>query len=361
MTVLAKKNINRFLLFFLFFGFLAFYSALNEYTNRLLSNQPADFLKNLVWPAIRWTLWALFTPVVFYLAKRYPVLSKKWYQYIFIHLFVVFSFNIIQTFGKIYYMNVLFKLGLPLNFFSFLKYYVNYIFINIITYLIFTGLYYLWDYYKKFRERELKAYKLEAQLSEARLEVLKMQLHPHFLFNTLHAISALIPNDQEAADKMVSRLSDLLRLTLENSDLQEIPLKEELEFLEIYLDIEKIRFHDRLKVNIDVHDEILDVYVPNLMLQPIVENAVRHGISPKSKGGTIDIYAKRAGSSIIISVCDDGAGLEATSDEFSEGFGLSNTRERLKQLYGDNHSFSIENLTEGGVRVTLEFPYRKII
>lgn len=356
----SSKRYFSIIYFVLFFLFLAFYFALNDYTNKLVNEQNADFWRLLIWPLMRWMLWAVFLPLLFYMAKRYPVNSRDWLPSAFYHLTVLFGFNFLQVLEKIFYLNIIVDFFVPLNLSSILKYFINYIYFNIITYSIFLGLYYLWDYYKKFRDRELKAYRLEAQLSEARLEVLKMQLHPHFLFNTLHAISALIPNDPEAADKMVSRLSDLLRLTLEHSELQEIPLKEELEFLEIYLDIEKTRFHDRLKVIIDVDKKILDVYVPNLMLQPIVENAVRHGISPKSEGGAIEITAKKAGSKIVISVRDNGKGLKGTPENITEGFGISNTRERLKQLYGELQSFSIEDLAQGGVSVTLEIPCRKM-
>ena len=143
-----------------------------------------------------------------------------------------------------------------------------------------------WHNYKRFRERELRASQLEARLAQPQLEVLKRQLHPHFLFNTLHAISTLIHRDPDAADEMVTQLSDLLRMTLATIGVQEVPLRQELEFLRRYLDIQKMRFQDRLKVIVDVPSDTLDIHVPNQVLQPIVENAVQHGVDTRSGGGS---------------------------------------------------------------------------
>ena len=200
---------------------------------------------------------------------------------------------------------------------------------------------------------------MEARLSEAKLEVLKIQLHPHFLFNTHHAISALIPEDPEAADDMLSLLSDLLRMTLEKSDLQEVTLREEMEFLKIYMEIQKIRFRDRLEITTDIEDSSLDAFVPNLILQPIVENSITHGISPKPEGGKIGISAKKKGEFLEICIYDNGVGLRIPENsKLIEGYGILNTKERLKELYRKNHSFIIESGSDRGFRVTLKIPYR---
>src|SRR6185436_5586311 len=158
-------------------------------------------------------------------------------------------------------------------------------------------------------ERELRASQLEARLAQSRLQVLKMQLHPHFLFNTLNAISELIHRDPESADRMLMDLSDLLRLSLENLEVQEIPLYKELEFLGKFLEIEQMRFHDRLTVDMQISPETLDASVPNMILQPLVENAIKHGIAPRSGGGRIDIHAVRSNGHLEINVSDDGLGV----------------------------------------------------
>jgi two-component system LytT family sensor kinase len=186
-----------------------------------------------------------------------------------------------------------------------------------------------------------------------------MQLHPHFLFNTLHSISALLHRDPETADRMIARLGDFLRLTLDNSGAQEVSLQKELEFLKCYLDIERVRFQDRLTTSLDVEPRALDSRVPNLILQPIVENALRHGLSQRAAPGHLEISAKRDNGSLRIQVKDNGPGLSAITGSKTnkrEGLGLSNTKARLEQLYGAAHRFSIENAPGGGLVVTLEIP-----
>ncbi len=189
-----------------------------------------------------------------------------------------------------------------------------------------------------------------------------MQLHPHFLFNTLHSISALVHKDPDAADRMIARLGDFLRLTLDTAATQEVPLRQELNFLNCYLEIERIRFHDRLTTRLHVEPQTLSCRVPNLILQPIVENAIRHGIGPRSAPGRIEISAKRDHGSLRIEVRDNGPGLPAISKpngRAREGVGLANTRERLAQLYGGSHRLELKNAPDGGLVVTLEIPARR--
>jgi LytS/YehU family sensor histidine kinase len=184
-----------------------------------------------------------------------------------------------------------------------------------------------------------------------------MQLNPHFLFNTLHAISALVHKDVEAADRMIARLSDLLRYALESTDAQEVPLRQELGFLNRYLEIEQTRFGDRLTVRLDIAPETLDALVPNLVLQPLVENAIRHGIEPRAKPGRIDLRARRENGRLKLEVCDNGVGLPSGRIP-EEGVGLSNTRARLQQLYGEGHCFELGDAPGGGLMVSVELPFR---
>lgn len=215
------------------------------------------------------------------------------------------------------------------------------------------------NYYQKLRERELRASQLEAQLAQSQLQVLKMQLHPHFLFNTLNAISALIRESPDEAEEMVSRLGGLLRMTLETAGVQEVPFREELKFLKHYLDIEQTRFHDRLKVVMTIEPETLNALVPSMILQPLVENSVRHGVAPHPEGGCIKIKAWRDNSTLRVDVEDDGPGLyNATPPK--ERVGLTNTRARVKNLYGDEHGLTLRNATGGGLVVSLTIPFRTV-
>ena len=213
-------------------------------------------------------------------------------------------------------------------------------------------------YYRGLREGETKAAQLTTQLAQAQLQALKMQIHPHFLFNTLNSIAALLHKDVEAADVMIARLGDFLRLTLKRSDAQTITFGQELEFLRCYLDIESTRFQDRLVVDVEIEPRALGVTVPNLILQPIVENAVRHGIARQTTPGRISIRALRNDGRLIMQVEDNGPGLKTSGNpvETSEGIGLNNTRARLKQFYGDDYRLEIANSSRRGVIVTLEIP-----
>ncbi len=233
----------------------------------------------------------------------------------------------------------------------------------VLVYWAILGAYQGLDYNRKLREREKRTAQLEAQLVQAQLQALKMQLHPHFLFNTLHSISALLHQDPEAADRMIARLGEFLRLTLENSGQHEVTLQKELEFLKCYLEIERIRFQDRLTVHYDVDPEALDAMVPNLVWQPMVENAIKHGIAPRSGRGCIELRAKRLGPKLQLQVEDDGPGLPPSrgpNGRPGEGVGLANTRERLRQLYGNDHWFGLCNGLNRGLVVTLEIPFKSV-
>ncbi len=214
-------------------------------------------------------------------------------------------------------------------------------------------------YARQSRERQLRAFELEAQLAKSRLQTLKSQLQPHFLFNTLHSISALMLTDVPAADKMMTRLSDLLRMSLENSEVQETSLGRELEFVTGYLEIEKLRFEERLEVVFDIAPETLDARVPHLLLQPLVENSVRHGISRRSTPGEIVIGANHDGVNLYLRVTDNGPGLgESSHPQNKTGLGLLTTKERLRTLYGDAQRFEIRSLPGCGVEVSVQLPFQ---
>jgi signal transduction histidine kinase len=214
-------------------------------------------------------------------------------------------------------------------------------------------------YYRGFQQGQLRAAQLQAQLANANVTALKMQLHPHFLFNALHSISALQTIDGKAAQKMTALLGDFLRMTLREMDRQEIPLRQEFEFLQSYLAIEQLRFGSRLRFNIDAAAEILEASVPQLILQPIVENAVRHGIAPYGCDGEITVCAVCDKEQLVLTVQDSGPGIleDKQNAPTPSSLGLSNTRARLCQLYGTAQRLTLNNLTGGGFRVQIELPF----
>jgi two-component system LytT family sensor kinase len=214
------------------------------------------------------------------------------------------------------------------------------------------------SYYRRFRERELRATQLEGQLAKAHLQRLKSQLQPHFLFNTMHSISALMLTDVNAADRMMCRLSDLLRISLETADTQITTLNRELEFVTCYLEIEKVRFEERMKVIFDIAPETLDAQVPHLLLQHLVDNAVKHGISKLSVGGEIRITVRRQDNELQLQIKDNGPGVRKTGTLATNGRGLRITRERLESLYGQKQSLELVSPPEGGVTIRVCIPFR---
>jgi sensor histidine kinase YesM len=211
------------------------------------------------------------------------------------------------------------------------------------------------SYFRQARDRE----QLEARLARAQLQTLKLQLQPHFLFNTLNTITALIGVDPRVAERMVSGLSELLRLSLRNAGEQEVPLSREIELLEHYVEIQQIRFRDRLTVTLEVAPDTMQALVPNFILQPLVENAIRHGIGPRAAPGHVDVRAYRENGSLHLRVADNGVGARARrSEPAGEGIGLGNTKARLEHLYGREHAFHAQSGTDGGFVVDIVIPFR---
>jgi signal transduction histidine kinase len=217
------------------------------------------------------------------------------------------------------------------------------------------------SYYRRLRERELRASQLQGQLEKARLQALKSQLQPHFLFNCLNSISALMLTNVEAADRMITRLGDLLRISLETAGTQMTTLSRELEFVNCYIEIEKVRFEERLKVTVDIAPETLDASVPHLLLQPLVDNAIKHGISRLVGGGEIWISATQDDTDLHLEVRDNGPGLLDPSNFQSGGMGLRITKERLETIYGQNQSMELIPLQEGGMVARVSIPFQVAI
>lgn len=230
---------------------------------------------------------------------------------------------------------------------------------NYLIYWLILGVYLAWDSYAEMQQRDLKAAHLEKLLAQARLHTLQTQLHPHFLFNTLNAISAFMEKEPRTARRMMAELGELLRFSLDHADRQEITLAEELDFLENYLNIERMRFEDQLSVEVDAAAETLEALVPGFLLQPLVENAIRHGITTRAAAGRIEVRAARRDGTLSLQVRDDGVGLPA-GWRLAEhgGVGLSNTVARLEHLYPDQHVFRVENAPGDGVLVDIALPFR---
>jgi two-component system LytT family sensor kinase len=227
---------------------------------------------------------------------------------------------------------------------------------NLLVYGVILSVSHALDYYRKYHERTVQTLELEKHLTEARLQALLHQLKPHFLFNTLNGIASLMHTDVDAADRMLVRLSELLRITMSHTGAPQTTLREEVAFLERYLDIEKIRFRNRLDVTITVDDDAIDAQVPSLILQPMVENAMRHGVEPHARMGRIEMKGSQLDGNLVLTVSDNGTGIPPDGLK-REGIGISNTRARLAELYGTRQKFELVNLPEGGLCVRITIPF----
>ncbi len=334
---------------------IALLYSLEQYFYARLIGDPIS-LKHLLPEQLIFTYaWALLTPVVMVIAKRFPVWSQRrrrnWaiqlgamIAFVFAHiaLFAVAT-AVLQTHTTL--------TSLPRMFGQYL---LSWTVLDSIVFCSLVAVHHAFVYYRMSKDRALRASQLEARLAQSQLHMLRMQLQPHFLFNTLHSISALMHKDVRRADSMVAALSDLLRLSLQNIGAQEVALQAELDFLERYVEIMSLRFGDRLTVSLNVDPETRDARVPNLFLQPLVENSFRHGFGDLGQG-TIAITVRRDGDMLRCDVVDDGRGLRPGH---REGVGLASTRQRLAHLYGDQQAFSLRGAPGEGVHVTMAIPFQ---
>ena len=312
-------------------------------------------------------IFAFLTLIVLWLGRRFPIQRHNWVRSVVLHLLFSVCFSLVDLaiaaaiFPRLHVIPTVFK-----NFSSTFGFLLIVDFHgSILGYWTVLGAQAGLRYYRGYQERERQALRLELQASElktqlarAQLSALKMQLQPHFLFNTLNAIAVLVrQRKSQLAEEMLAGLSDLLRCVLEDVDAQEIPLRRELEYLRIYLSIQQVRFQDRLKVVLSADPETVDAAVPQMALQPIVENAIRHGIGGRSSAGSIEVTASRANGDLIIKVEDDGPGFAHPLTASDSGIGLANTRARLRQLYGESAQLLTGNRDAGGTSVTLVIPY----
>jgi len=317
---------------------------------------PISWAQLLAWNITISFTWSLLTPPIYELSRRYTFDRENWKRSLLIHVaasvalaffgsIALVTINPLITWTKEpnvpYFAHVLSRTFMDIQ---------RYWYVLLITQAL--------AFYAKYQEREIFSSQLEAQLANAQLEVLKIQLEPHFLFNTLNSIAALARHNAEAAEHMTLQLADLLRMSLDGVGVHEVPLQQELTFLQKYIDIQLVRFHDRLQVESDIDPRALDTLVPNFILQPLVENAIRHGIAPRRGPGLIRIAAWRDRDDVWMEIRDNGVGFTRGGLKPAEGVGLRNTRGRLRQLYNGDHAMVLEDASGGGCTVKIRVPYR---
>jgi sensor histidine kinase YesM len=331
------------------------------------AGRPLSWTRSVAVTMPSWFVLAALVPFVVAVARRFPLETLTRPTTVLAHVLAAIAYSVLNLMLAGWLSDFVFSdLGMRYGFITNLwRLLAQYFTMVLVQYFSVVGIYYAFIYNRRYREKEraaaeltVKASLLEASLSRANLEALRMQLNPHFLFNTLNTVSVLaLKGEKQRVSRMVSRLSDLLRLSLEN-DRQTLSLKEELEFLERYLEIEQVRFKDRLSISVSVEPEAYDAEVPSLMLQPIVENAVKYGFSQTIGPGQIAIECRVRDGMVEIDVSDTGPGLpDSRAQSGGTGVGLSNTRARLEQLYGGNFVLELVNRPEGGAQVRLRFPY----
>jgi two-component system LytT family sensor kinase len=325
---------------------LALFFAVSASLTYLSTGRDANWALSIRRSLLEWWLWALLTPIVVWLARRYPLDRRPPWRHGLIHAAAGAALAIVKTAAEramFAWLTGVWTYWL-----------VSTLALQFFVYCAIVAAAHGVVYYERSRERD----HLAARLADVRLQLLSMQLQPHFLFNTLNTIAELVHGDPDAADYMITGLSDLLRRTLELGPTQEIPLHAELDLLGLYLDIQKARFGDRLDVTIAVDADARVASVPVLLLQPLVENAIRHGLAERVSSGRIEIAARRNGARLVITVTDDGRGRATHVESAHERVGLGNTRARLEALYGSQHRLELANAPERGARVSLEIPFR---
>ncbi len=334
-------------------------SAISLY---LRINEPENVSENITELAPFWVFWAIHAPLILILSRRFSFERRRLIKSLLVYLSV----------GIVWAMLVQ---GLPLLLLPILKNWTSYnikqfyrpdnhdwatiLITNVLVYWVILSISLIFLYYERYQNEMLKASKLDVQLSNARLQALKMQMHPHFLFNTLHSITALVlKNENRDAVKMINRLSELLRLTLDNIETQVLTLEDEIEFTRRYLEIERIRFHDRLAVEWEIDPQALTAQVPNLILQPLVENAMRHAVDSSSGTSRIQIVAHLQNNQVLMEVRDDGKDLKKISGQNgTAGLGLKNTRARLSELYGEDFSFGLSRREDEWTIAQIVIPF----
>ena len=308
----------------------------------------------------RYMLWAPLTPLIFAAVRRVPFQRPGLARAIAIHAcLALLCAVLVETLGEQFRSQLIRAVvpprpsGAPVRM-AFVQSF-SWVVIGLVTYSAVAAIASALDYQRRLRAEAVRVAQLQRDLSDAQVQAIKMLVQPHFLFNTLHAVNVLIEKEPAAATRMITRLGDLLRHTLSRAAVAEVPLQTELDALRLYLEIEQTRFRDRLTVRIDAPTETLEALVPDLILQPLAENAIRHGIQSDTGAGTIEVTASRAGASLVIEVRDSGRG---PGDEVTDRIGLTTVRARLARLYAEAHEFSLVAGPAGGSVARIRIPFR---
>jgi two-component system LytT family sensor kinase len=343
---------------FILWTLLALLSATGAHLYMASMGSPESWAQLLAWSVTVSFIWSLLTPVVYELTRRFAFDRSSWTTSLPIHLAACVALTFAASAVIVLLDPVV--TWTPEKHIPFLAHTLSRVFMDFQRYWYIVLITQALAYYSKYQERELQSSQLEAQLALAQLEVLKIQLEPHFLFNTLNSIAALARNDGLAAENMTLQLADLLRFSLDAVGVHEVPLSRELTFLQKYIDIQQTRFQDRLQVEMDIQPRTLSALVPNLLMQPLVENAIRHGIGPRRAPGFVRISTRQVFDELWLEISDNGQGLTFCGGVVPpEGVGLQNTRARLRQLYNHDHKMTLEDAPDGGCIVKIHIPFRE--
>ncbi len=342
-------------------AFLGFVLSLELYFNNRagMHSGTVDFVEVAIPQFGRALMWALLAPLILRMREKMPLSRGRWLGGVSFHL--AMSFVVMAT----YYLGRMFSYSLFWEKLSgafwetaFTSFYGRNI-IDMAYYWVVLGVGYSLEIYHRYKNEELKTVQLEARLVETELKALREQLQPHFLFNTLNTIAVLVREGQnDAAVRLIAQLSSLLRMSLDPARVHEVTLRQEMDFLERYIEIQKARFSDRLNVGIAIDADAMDARIPNLLLQPLVENAIVHGIAAKSGPGHVNVSGRVEGGKLHLEVRDDGPGLGDGAHRAKEGIGVSNTRERIAKIYGGHGQLSLRSEPGRGVSVQIVIPCR---
>ncbi|HUF71064.1 MAG TPA: histidine kinase [Longimicrobiales bacterium] len=337
---------------------VALFSAAQIWIARAALGDPPPITPLLILELPIWAFWALLTVPIVALARRFPLDRTRVLRSVLVHTLAAITIAVVSVAFKMVWYQTFnpYPLGGDSATTWFWQYFRQSFIVGFVIYWAVIGVYHAFTNYFLYRERELEASRAREQLTEARLQTLRMQLHPHFLFNTLNSVSALLEDQPGEARRVIAQLADLLRASLRSDALHVIALEDELQFLRRYMDIEQIRFGDRLDVDLRIDPATRRAAIPSFLFQPLVENAIRHGVAHRESDGRLWISAERHNGALVIHVMDNGPGMPQRP--VKEGVGLANTRRRLEELYGSGQSLSLDTRDGGGVDVRVEIPFR---
>jgi two-component system, LytTR family, sensor kinase len=338
----------------------AILAAFQAYVQGRLGNRNPATWRSLLWEGGDWLLYALLTPLVFWMAGRFPLVRGSYLRRIPLHTVAAIVLCLMWAGGGVVLRWGLGEQASPPSLPGLIQWFLISLPFGVAVYFAVLGVQHATTYFLEARERETQAARLSAQLAEARLGALRMQLQPHFLFNSLNAITVVVRDrDNATAVRMLEQLGEMLRRVMRADRPQEVTLAEELDFVRQYLGIEEMRFSDRLRPVFAVDPALLTALVPEFVLQPLVENAVRHGLAKRSMATLLRIEARREGADLLLSVTDDGPGPDIAAPVTAEGVGLGTTRERLATLYGERARLELVRTPEGGASSVVRLPYHE--